>query len=36
MNYIEKGNSQISSAKIFDIHKNTIIRWKVRKKKNEQ
>lgn len=29
----EKGNSQISAAKIFDIHKNTISRWKVRKKK---
>ncbi|WP_417904510.1 helix-turn-helix domain-containing protein [Candidatus Tisiphia endosymbiont of Micropterix aruncella] len=33
INYIEKGNSQISAAKIFDIHKNTINRWKVRKKK---
>ncbi|BFD46048.1 MAG: hypothetical protein DMENIID0002_06940 [Rickettsia endosymbiont of Sergentomyia squamirostris] len=33
INYIEKGNSQKSAAKIFDIHKNTISRWNVRKKK---
>lgn len=33
INYIEKGNSQRSAAKIFDIHENTISRWKVRKKK---
>lgn len=33
INYIEKGNSQRAAAKIFDIHKNTISRWKVRKRK---
>ncbi len=26
INYIEKGNSQRSAAKIFDIHENTISR----------
>ncbi len=33
ISYIEKGNSQRAAAKIFDIHKNTISRWNVRKRK---
>ncbi|WP_425364376.1 IS630 transposase-related protein [Candidatus Tisiphia endosymbiont of Mystacides longicornis] len=33
INYIEKGNSQESAARIFAIHKNTISRWNVRRRK---
>ncbi|WP_425362819.1 IS630 transposase-related protein [Candidatus Tisiphia endosymbiont of Hybos culiciformis] len=33
INYVARGNSQRSAAKIFDIHKNTISRWNVRKRK---
>ncbi|WP_341750037.1 IS630 transposase-related protein [Candidatus Tisiphia endosymbiont of Sialis lutaria] len=33
ISYIEKVNSQRAAAKIFDIHKNTISRWNIRKRK---
>ncbi|WP_425362624.1 helix-turn-helix domain-containing protein [Candidatus Tisiphia endosymbiont of Hybos culiciformis] len=33
INYVARDNSQRSAAKIFDIHKNTISRWNVRKRK---
>ena len=31
--YINKGNSQKKASSIFNIHKNTISRWCVRKRK---